>query len=90
MIWLLLLACGPPSDYCERVAAVQATCDATDPGSGDVESCLQSLKDCSDADLAVLDAFATCLDGIDCAARPREWYDCAAVLVDLDDPACGT
>lgn len=89
-MWLLLLACGPRSDYCERVAAVQATCLATDPGAGDVGPCEESLRECSDADLAVLDAYAACLEGIDCAGKPRDYYDCAAVLADLEDPACGT
>ena len=91
-VWLLVgFGCGGTrSEYCERVAAVQSTCESTDPGAGSEDACEDSIGGCSEADLGILGEFASCIERIDCVDKPRDYYDCAAILAALGDPSCGS
>jgi hypothetical protein len=90
-LWVLLASCGGSnSDFCERLDAARARCDEASPSPEAQAACTDSLKDCSNADLSLLDDYVSCLEEVDCTTVAVGFYDCAAMLVDLQDPSCGS
>ena len=86
MIWAWVLGCALPTDFCERQAAwVERCAEAAVGDDGNV--CRRSIRACTEADLAVLDTYADCLDRTDCSSEA--YFGCAASLQDLGDPRCG-
>ncbi len=86
MLVLWLLGCGVPSDFCEREAEWREGCGEL-VSNDELRNCRQSVRDCAEPDLAVLDDYAECLDEATC--EPEAFFDCAAMLADLEDPRCG-
>jgi hypothetical protein len=88
LAWLWI-ACGVPSDFCQREADWRRGCGESVEES-EIKECQKALKGCSDADLGVLDAYAACLEGEPDTCTSEGFFACTAGLAELEDPTCGT